>query len=105
MTALPRRSTELAPLIGTTYAAQMAEHIYSHLRDRLDWDEDIHDTIGEMMQKSPKEIRGYPSDLNQRAPSWRRPVSQWMGVPSAGGRTESAIGGPPSSSRTRPTPR
>ena len=70
MTTLPRRSTELAlPLIGATYAARMTEHIYSHLRDRLDWDEDIEDTIEKLMNKSLDELQGRCGTLNYRAPN------------------------------------
>jgi hypothetical protein len=59
MTAIPRRSTELAlPLIGATYAARMTEHIYTHLRGRLDSDEEIHEILDEIMATPPRDLRG-----------------------------------------------
>lgn len=73
MATLPRRSTELAlPLIAATYAARMTEHIYSHLRDRLDWDEDIDDTIEKIMNKTPDELQGRCGTLNSRSPNLLR---------------------------------
>jgi len=77
MTTLPRRSTELAlPLIGATYAARMTEHIYSHLRDRLDWDEDIEDTIEKIMNKSLDELQGRCGTLNYMAPNLLQPLGE-----------------------------
>jgi hypothetical protein len=76
MTALPRRSTELAlPLIGATYAARMTQRIYSHLRDSLDWDEDINNTIEEIMRKPHGDIQRGPTGMHQRDPKTLRPLS------------------------------
>jgi hypothetical protein len=58
MAAIPRRSTELAlPLIGSTYAARMTEHIYSHLRGRLDSDEEIHEILDKIMKTPPSDLQ------------------------------------------------
>lgn len=64
---IARRSTELAfPLIGATYAAQMTERIYKHLRNQLESDDDIYEEIDEIMKKSPSVLKGGPQSLKTK---------------------------------------